>query len=90
MRRAGVGANGTPADNAASEGGAGGGNGRGSNSDSKDGGGMDGKMDGASQHLPAEFQPSDRFRGRVEGFVFKMGPRGLGYYEDVGLGELER
>ena len=29
--------------------------------------------------------PSATFTGRVEGYVFKMGAKGLGYYHDVPL-----
>lgn len=30
------------------------------------------------------FVPSASFTGRVDGYVFKMGAKGLGYYKDVG------
>lgn len=30
-----------------------------------------------------EFEPSDEWQGSKEGFVFHLGPRGLGYYKDI-------
>ena len=30
----------------------------------------------------AEFEPSDTFKGHKNGYVFKKGNRGLGYYLD--------
>merc|ERR1739848_70116 len=36
------------------------------------------------------FHPSDSFRGFKEGFIFKYGLKGLGYYEDASVAELER
>ena len=31
----------------------------------------------------ARFVPSAAFTGAAEGYVFKMGPKGLGYYQDI-------
>ena len=31
--------------------------------------------------------PSAAFTGAAEGYVFKMGPKGLGYYQDTGSGD---
>jgi len=61
---------------------AGDGGGAGDGGDGGDGGG------GAAGPVSGDvaFQPSDRFRGSVEGFVFQAGPLGLGYYEDFGPG----
>ncbi|BDA42301.1 probable polyglutamine-binding protein 1 at C-terminar half [Coccomyxa sp. Obi] len=39
----------------------------------------------AAAGLSGPFVPSATFTGRVEGYVFKMGAKGLGYYHDVPL-----
>jgi hypothetical protein len=33
------------------------------------------------------FVPSATFTGAAEGYVFKMGSKGLGYYQDAGSGD---
>jgi len=43
----------------------------------------------ARRELLAGFQPCEGFRGPREGFVFKLGVKGLGYYEDATIAELE-
>ena len=35
------------------------------------------------QALTGPFVPSPTFTGAVEGYVFKMGSKGLGYYQDA-------
>ncbi len=35
------------------------------------------------QSLSGPFVPSAAFTGAAEGYVFKMGPKGLGYYQDI-------
>ena len=32
-----------------------------------------------------DFYPSDKFDGKMDGYVFKMGDNGLGYYIDQNL-----
>mmetsp|Transcript_12309 Transcript_12309/g.23159 ORF Transcript_12309/g.23159 Transcript_12309/m.23159 type:complete len:957 (+) Transcript_12309:155-3025(+) len=44
----------------------------------------------ARKELLAGFEPSDFFQGARPGHVFKLGVKGLGYYEDASLDELER
>lgn len=43
----------------------------------------------ARKELLAGFQASEQFAGAREGYVFKLGVRGLGYYEDCSLAALE-
>lgn len=43
----------------------------------------------ARKELISDFQPCESFKGRRPGFVFKLGVKGLGYYEDKSLHELE-
>mmetsp|Transcript_50121 Transcript_50121/g.145340 ORF Transcript_50121/g.145340 Transcript_50121/m.145340 type:complete len:976 (-) Transcript_50121:41-2968(-) len=43
----------------------------------------------ARKELLAAFHPSEGFRGPREGFSFKLGVKGLGYYEDSSIAELE-
>lgn len=43
----------------------------------------------ARKELISEFQPCDAFAGARRGFVFKMGVKGLGYYEDSSLEAME-
>merc|ERR1719329_1625703 len=43
----------------------------------------------ARKELLCTFEPSESFRGARPGFVFKMGVKGLGYYEDSSLLQLE-
>ena len=38
------------------------------------------------QALTGPFVPSPTFTGAAAGYVFKMGPKGLGYYEDTASG----
>lgn len=38
----------------------------------------------AAAGLSGPFVPSATFTGRAEGYVFKMGSKGLGYYQDTG------
>lgn len=44
----------------------------------------------ARKELIAGFEPAERFTGVRSGYVFKLGVKGLGYYEDASLAELER
>lgn len=43
----------------------------------------------ARKELMGGFEPSDSFKGARPGFVFKLGVKGLGYYEDASSSELE-
>jgi len=43
----------------------------------------------ARKELLSEFQPAESFSGAKAGFVFKLGVKGLGYYEDTSLHDLE-
>lgn len=43
----------------------------------------------ARKELLGSFQPSDLFQGARPGYVFKNGLKGLGYYEDANVHELE-
>merc|ERR1719171_428825 len=43
----------------------------------------------ASKETLGDFIVADRFTGAKEGYVFKMGSRGLGYYEDADLRTLK-
>merc|ERR1712183_1192281 len=43
----------------------------------------------ARKELIAGFEPAERFTGVRSGYVFKLGVKGLGYYEDASLAELE-
>jgi len=43
----------------------------------------------ARKELMSDFKPSEAFAGAKPGFVFKLGVKGLGYYEDSTLDELE-
>ena len=38
------------------------------------------------QALTGPFVPSATFTGAAVGYVFKMGPKGLGYYQDTASG----
>ena len=38
------------------------------------------------QALTGPFVPSPTFTGAAAGYVFKMGPKGLGYYQDTASG----
>jgi pre-mRNA-splicing factor SYF1 len=44
----------------------------------------------ARKELLGGFQPADYFQGARPGFVFKVGLKGCGYYEDASVSELER
>jgi hypothetical protein len=43
----------------------------------------------ARKELLSEFQPTERFLGARKGMIFKLGVKGLGYYEDSSIQELE-
>ncbi|CAE8601810.1 unnamed protein product, partial [Polarella glacialis] len=43
----------------------------------------------ARKELLGNYEPADGFEGARKGFVFKLGVRGLGYYEDASAAELE-
>jgi pre-mRNA-splicing factor SYF1 len=43
----------------------------------------------ARKELLAQFQPTETFQGVRPGYVFKLGLKGLGYYEDASVRELE-
>jgi len=43
----------------------------------------------ARKELMSAFEPTQAFLGARPGYVFKLGVKGLGYYEDVSLAELE-
>lgn len=43
----------------------------------------------ARKELLSDFHPTESFTGARPGFVFKLGVKGLGYYEDKSLNELE-
>jgi len=44
----------------------------------------------ARKELLSEFLPSETFTGERKGYVFKLGVKGLGYYEDTTLEHMER
>merc|ERR1712232_543754 len=46
-------------------------------------------MGTAKKELLSEFQASEVFQGFRQGFIFKLGLKGLGYYEDASVSELE-
>lgn len=43
----------------------------------------------ARKELMGSFEPSDVFQGFKQGLVFKLGVKGLGYYEDSSLAQME-
>jgi DnaJ-domain-containing protein 1 len=43
----------------------------------------------ARKELIGTFYPSDRWTGKRPGFVFKLGVKGVGYYEDASIQEIE-
>lgn len=43
----------------------------------------------ARKELLSQFQPSEIFDGARKGFAFKLGIKGLGYYEDTTIADLE-
>eukprot|EP00440_Ansanella_granifera_P025146 gb/GFBE01027317.1/.p1 GENE.gb/GFBE01027317.1/~~gb/GFBE01027317.1/.p1 ORF type:complete len:948 (+),score=285.40 gb/GFBE01027317.1/:1-2844(+) len=43
----------------------------------------------ARKELLGKFEPADGFEGPRQGFVFKVGIKGLGYYEDTSLQQIE-
>mmetsp|Transcript_59329 Transcript_59329/g.138202 ORF Transcript_59329/g.138202 Transcript_59329/m.138202 type:complete len:886 (+) Transcript_59329:105-2762(+) len=43
----------------------------------------------ARKELLAAFHPSEGFEGGRHGFIFKLGVKGLGYYEDAAITDLE-
>merc|ERR1719277_1257695 len=43
----------------------------------------------ARKELLSQFHPADTFEGARKGFIFKLGIKGLGYYEDTSISELE-
>lgn len=43
----------------------------------------------ARKELLGKFEPTDTFEGVRDGFIFKLGIKGLGYYEDSSLREIE-
>mmetsp|Transcript_112671 Transcript_112671/g.283248 ORF Transcript_112671/g.283248 Transcript_112671/m.283248 type:complete len:977 (+) Transcript_112671:106-3036(+) len=43
----------------------------------------------ARKELMGNFQPSETFNGARAGFVFKLGVKGLGYYEDASVAQME-
>ncbi|CAK0886632.1 unnamed protein product, partial [Prorocentrum cordatum] len=43
----------------------------------------------ARKELLSEFQPAESFLGKRKGMIFKLGVKGLGYYEDSSIQELE-
>lgn len=47
-----------------------------------------GQDDAEPISIAGEFVPSNAWRGAKEGYCFKMGAHGLGYYKDVSLLEL--
>jgi hypothetical protein len=43
----------------------------------------------ARKELIGTFYPSDTFKGKRPGFIFKLGVKGQGYYEDASINEIE-
>mmetsp|Transcript_21367 Transcript_21367/g.47607 ORF Transcript_21367/g.47607 Transcript_21367/m.47607 type:complete len:955 (+) Transcript_21367:58-2922(+) len=44
----------------------------------------------ARKELIGNFEPSDSFKGAKTGYAFKLGIKGMGYYEDASAQELEK
>mmetsp|Transcript_67839 Transcript_67839/g.220868 ORF Transcript_67839/g.220868 Transcript_67839/m.220868 type:complete len:982 (+) Transcript_67839:210-3155(+) len=43
----------------------------------------------ARKELMGQFQPGEEFEGARKGYVFKLGVKGLGYYEDASVADME-
>jgi len=43
----------------------------------------------ARKELLGSFQPAEKYEGSREGHIFKLGIKGLGYYEDASLAQME-
>lgn len=43
----------------------------------------------ARKELMGQFDPAETFKGVRKGFIFKLGVKGLGYYEDASVAEME-
>merc|ERR1719436_1022739 len=43
----------------------------------------------ARKELMGKFEPSETFEGARAGYVFKLGVKGLGYYEDASVAQME-
>lgn len=43
----------------------------------------------ARKELMGQFEPTETFSGPRKGYVFKLGVKGLGYYEDASVAEME-